>query len=128
MRPRTAQATPPRIGPWQLWFAVLAAPTAWALHEVFAWSTVELACLGGNRTLVFPPLVWAGIATAVPWAVSGTALIMAVVLRRRTRAQPDDTPSLQRVRLMVTVAVVLDVLMLLIITGGGVGEIVLGGC
>lgn len=119
----------PRIGPGALWFAVMGGPVAWAAHVVFGWSVIELGCQNRSMTALISPQGWAGVATAVPWLVTIAALVTAVRLHGHAREQQDVAAlSVDRARLMTTVAIVLDVLALITITGGGVGILVLEPC
>lgn len=118
----------PRIGPGMLWFATFGGPVAWVAHEVFAWSVVELGHRNADMTALLTPRMWAGVATVVPWLVAIGALLLSVRLHGHTGEQEDvEALAVDRARLMTTVAIILNVLSLLLITGGGVAVLVLGG-
>ncbi|MEP9381905.1 hypothetical protein [Nocardioides sp. KR10-350] len=139
-----------RIPAVLLWYAVLAAPVAWAVHLLVAWSVSELACLapsssgvllqGGSLAGGARIAVWLG--TLVPWLVAVSAVVACVVvtlrrrrLRRRVRRQPGETAdafvdvlAAERVSLLLVVAWFLSVMSVTAITGGGIALAVLEAC
>jgi hypothetical protein len=130
------QSTPARLGSVLLWFGVLGGPLAWAVHMVAVWSTNELTCAAGNDEVNGLPLV----TTLVVWVVVPglvTLAAMGVALwcwRRLGRAQASGTlgevrdRAFARARVLVFVAMVVDVLFLAIIVLDGVNIAVFPPC
>lgn len=130
-RARTA-----RISPFTVWYAVLGGVAAWALHLFVAWSTMEITCLGapvGDRlqkggTPGGTAMTVAYAGTAVPWLVALGALLTCLGLHRKLRRTPTDALASERTRLLVVIGIFLDVMMLAIITAGGIALAVLEPC
>ncbi|HET7328176.1 MAG TPA: hypothetical protein VFJ14_12925 [Nocardioidaceae bacterium] len=117
----------PTISAGLLWFAVLGGFLSWAFHLIFAWSTLELACLRGNPGTLTNVVTGVGL-TGVPWLVALAATVVAVMLRVRRRRADLDEIAQGRVDLMTQVGLILNLLSLAAITGGGVAIIVLDTC
>jgi hypothetical protein len=123
--PETAR----RVGPWLMWFAVLGASVVWALHLFVAWGVVELACTGGNDTVLGLPLRGLVLlATAVPQLVALAGTGVAWRLRRRiTRADVDDR-RLQRAGFLAGVGLAMSLLAVTTIVFGGAALLILEPC
>ena len=134
--PRSDSAEQPRIRPAVLWFGVLGGAVAWAVHLLVAWSFMEVGCIAPGHGPVLqrgagpgaPAATVAYAATALPWLVAVSALMVCLVLRRRVRRVEVDPLAGGRVGLMLVVGISLDLMAIAAITGGAVGLIVLEPC
>ncbi len=130
-----------RVGPVLLWFGVLGGVVAWFVHLGVAWGVLELACIspapgelvdnrGGSPGTVAWTIVAAG--TAIPWLVAASALGACLVSRRRHRRLDEaglaDVLAGERVPLLLTVGILLDLFALAAITGGIVAMLTLEAC
>ncbi|NEE02024.1 hypothetical protein [Phytoactinopolyspora halotolerans] len=143
--PRSSQRRLPagarRLGAGLMWFAVLGGITAWAIHLVLAWGTVELACTraetgpGGEVTVLGMSLrgFVAAVATAIPLAVAIASLIASWRFRSRQlagehRETAGDEPRLDRAVLMVQLGLGLNVFSVLMIAFGGLAVLWFSPC
>lgn len=127
---------PARLGGLVLWFGVLGGPLAWTVHMIAVWSINELTCASGNDEVNGLPLATALLAWVVaPGLV--TLAAMGVCLwtwRRLGRAQATGTldeeraRAFARARVLVFVAMVVDILFLAIIVLDGVNITVFPPC
>lgn len=130
-----------RISPVLLWFAVVGGTVAWLVHLGDAWAVMELACISptdgpwvDNSAGSPGTVAWVAVAagTALPWLVGLAALVACLVVRRRHRrllaAGDIDELAGERVGLLLTIGIYLDLLALAAITGGIVGLLTLEAC
>lgn len=117
----------PRVNPWLLWFVALGGVAMWSVHLCLAWSAMELSCLNSRPTS--PVYLFVGLSTGIPFVVSAAAAVSGLVLR--TRVLPSlhaDELARDRVRLMLTVGIVLDLLAWAAIGADGIALLVLSPC
>ncbi|OZM77198.1 hypothetical protein [Pseudonocardia sp. MH-G8] len=118
-----------RVGPWLMWFAVLGASVAWALHLFVAWGVVELACASGRDTVLGLPLRGLVlVATVVPLLVALAATWTSWRLRRRIAQSDTDDRRLQRAGFLAGVGLALSLLAVATIVFGGAALLVLEPC
>lgn len=116
-----------------MWFAVLGASVAWALHLFFAWGLVELACTGGrNEVLGLSLRGMVAVATVAPLLIALAATAVAWRLRRRIAgAEPTtgaDDRRLARAGFLAAVGLALNLLVVVIIVFGGLALLMLEPC
>lgn len=125
-----------RIPAPALWFAVLGGVVAWTVQLLVDWSFEEVSCIGGGPGAVLQhdagPSVTTStivyVVTGVAWAVAVLALVTALVLRARVKRFAGDVLAEERVKLMLVLAMFLDVMTIAIILGGGIALLVLEPC
>lgn len=125
--PRRESRQTVRISPVLLWFALVGGVVAWMVQLNMAWSIEELACINGSGPGPGQSII-VYVSIALPWLVAVLALLTALSLRSRLRRAADDVLARERTHLMLVVALVLDVLMVAVITGSGIGLAVLAPC
>lgn len=116
----------PSIPPVLLWFAVAGGSAAWAVHELLAWSAMEIACLGSRPG---PGLyIFMGLVTGIPFAIALLAFGVGMMLRARLSRVPSDQLARGRTHLLLTIGPVLDGLAMAAILGDGIAILVLKPC
>lgn len=116
----------PRVSPALVWFSVVAGFVAWAVHELLAWSAMEIACLGSQPG---PGLyLFMGLVTGIPFVVALVAFLVGMSLRARMSRVRGDQLAVGRTQLLLTIAPVLNVLSMAAILGDGIAILVLKPC
>ena len=111
------------------WFALGAAPLAWAGQQVVGFGITQAACNAAGHRWMIGADVWqiALIASAAGVVVAAEAA--AIVLFRSLRhVEPEDAPPLGRRHFFAVAAVVGNVLFLAIILMSGLGAVYLPFC
>jgi hypothetical protein len=118
-----------RLGPWLMWFAVLAAPLAWAVHLFLAWGVVELACLRGNEAVIGLPLAgFVALAVGLPLVVAVAGAAVGWRLRRRLPNATEDDLRQQRARFLAGMGLAMALLSIVMIVWGGAALLVFEPC
>jgi hypothetical protein len=108
------------------WFAVLAAPSAWAAQHVLGFGLTVVACgAPGGRDL--DVTAWTIALTVGAATVAALAEVAAAVVLRATRDAGAELPR-SRIRFMSIVGLTTNPLFLIIIVLSGVGVSVLDRC
>jgi hypothetical protein len=108
------------------WFAVLGAPTAWALQHVTGFALTVAGCGEGGGGVAIDGVTIA--LTAVAATVAVLAEVAAFVVFRATRTELDGDPPQARVYFMSIVGLTINPLFFAIIVLSGVGVAVLENC
>ena len=108
------------------WFAVLAAPTAWATQHILGFGLTVVAC-GAPGGRDFDVSAWTIALTVAAATVAALAEVAAAVVLRATRDVGTDLPG-SRIRFMSIVGLATNPLFLIIIVLSGVGVSLLDRC
>jgi hypothetical protein len=120
-----------RSGAVLLWFAVLGGAVAWAVHVMAAWSTEELTCAAGHRSISGTSLVLVLVLmSAVPGAVALAALGVSwrAWLQTSHNRDREDGRRLDRARLLAVVGMSANLLFIAIIAFDAVAIAVVPPC
>lgn len=112
-----------------LWYAVLGAPTAWALEFWIGYWAAEARCGRPGSHVAVDTAAWTIIVGALALAFATGALATAVVLWRRTSdAEVKGPPPRGRIRFLAAVGMTVGPLFITLIAMTSVGVLILMPC